>query len=151
MRRNLSALVLAAGASGLVASAAMAACDKPGKTVFSCIAAKGKRIEVCDAGKTIDYTFGPATAPELVLRVPRQQASTAQWQGVGRYLSYTVEVPNGDTLYRVFWSADRLSEAHGVEAGVHVEIRKKLVATVRCVGEKDIVQAIEGIDLKPAE
>lgn len=135
-----------------IAAPARADCDKATTTVFSCPAAKGKRIQVCDAGRTIDYSFGkPGSPPEIVVRAPRSQASTYQWKGVGRYLSYAVQVPNGDTTYNVFWGADRLTEEHAVEAGVHVEVKGKHVATVKCVGEKHIVQNIEGIDLKPVE
>lgn len=132
-------------------SSALAACEKGGKTVFSCLAAKGKIIQVCDSGKTIDYSFGKPNAPEIVVRAPRSEASTFQWQGIGRYLSYSVEVPNGSTTYNVFWGADRLTDEHKIDAGVNVEINKKLVATVKCVGEKYIVQNIEGVDLKPIE
>jgi hypothetical protein len=134
------------------ASVTTAACEQGSKTVFSCLAAKGKLIQVCDAGKTIDYSFGkPGATPEIIVRAPRSEASTFQWQGVGRYLSYAVEVPNGNTTYRVFWGADRLTDAHAIEAGVHVEVNKQHVATVKCVGTKPIIQHIEGIDLKPSE
>lgn len=146
-----SAWLLAALVLG-ISTAASAACDKASTTVFSCLAARGKVIQVCDAGATIDYSFGkPGTPPDIVVRASRGEASTFQWKGVGRYLSYAVSVPNGNTTYNVFWGADRLTSAHAVEAGVNVEVNKKLVATVKCVGEKHIVQNIEGIDLKPTE
>jgi len=151
MNRLLLVRMALAPALGLSASA-HAGCEQGTPTVFSCHAAKGKRIQVCDAGKTIDYSFGKAgSAPEIVVRAPRSQASTYQWKGIGRYLSYAVQVPNGDTTYNVFWGADRLTEEHPIEAGVHVEVKGKLVATVKCVGEKHIVQNIEGIDLRPME
>jgi hypothetical protein len=135
-----------------LSSVASAACEKGSKTVFSCLAAKGKLIQVCDSGKTIDYSFGKSSLPpEIIVRAPRSEASTFQWQGVGRYLSYSVEVPNGNTIYRVFWGVDRLTDEHAIDAGVEVEVNEKLVATVKCVGEKHIVQNIEGIDLKPIE
>ena len=83
-----------------ISSAVSAACDKGGKTIFSCLTAKGKLIQVCDSGKTIDYSFGkPALPPEIIVRAPRSEASTFQWQGVGRYLSYSVAVPSGNTTY----------------------------------------------------
>lgn len=146
-----STFLSAALALGLCTTA-NAACEKPAQTVFSCLAAKGKMTQVCDAGATIDYSFGkPGAPPEIVVRAPRGDASTWQWKGVGRYLSYAVTVPNGNTTYNVFWGADRLTSAHAIEAGVNVEINKKLAATVKCVGEKHIVQNIEGIDLKPTE
>ena len=131
----------------------LANCAPNTKTVFSCLTGQGKRILVCDAGKTIDYSFGylgqPGAKPEIVVRTPRAEASTYQWRGIGRALSYSVQVPNGNTLYRVYWSLDRLTENHPVDAGVEVEISQKHVATVKCVGEKHIVQNIDGIDLKP--
>ena len=70
---------------------------------------------------------------------------------MGRSISYTVEIPNGDTRYVVFWSADRLSDKHPVEAGVGVDRDGTRLATVRCVDNQRLVQAIEGIDLKPSE
>ncbi len=132
----------------LSASVGFAKCNGSEKTVFSCLTAKAKQIEVCDAGKTISYSFGyPNAKPEIVVAVPRGKASTLQG-GAGRYTSYAINVPNGSTVYRVFWSMDRLAEEHSIEAGVNVEIKHKLVATVKCVGEKSIFQAIEGIELR---
>jgi len=148
----IKAVFLSATCAFGMSTAASAACENGNKTVFSCLTAKGKLIQVCDSDKTIDYSFGkPGLSPEIIVLAPRSAASTFQWQGVGRYLSYTVEVPNGNTTYSVFWGADRLADAHPIEAGVNVEVNKKLIATVKCVGEKHIVQNIEGIDLKPIE
>lgn len=131
---------------------ANAICEKESSTVFSCVTGKGKTIEVCDSKKTIDYSFGKASEkPEIVVRVPRGSATTTQWAGVGRWMSYSVEIPNGNTIYSVFWGADRLSENHPIEAGVNVEINKKHAATVKCVGQNKIVQNIEGIDLRATE
>jgi len=150
-RAVLKLVVVFAAAAILAVPGAKAACESGSQTVFSCLTAKGKVIQVCDTGKTIDYSFGKPGQPEIVVRAARAQASTFQWQGVGRNISYTVNVPNGNTTYNVYWAADRLSEAHPVEAGVNVEKDRKRIATVRCVGEKHIIQAIEGIDLKPDE
>ncbi len=132
-------------------SSASAGCATDSKTVFSCQAAKGKIIQVCDAGKMIEYSFGKAKTPDIVVRVPRNEASTSQWNGIGRYLSYAIDVPNGNTVYNVFWGSDRVTEEHKIEAGVNVEINNQLAATVKCIDEKSIIQNIEGIDLKPTE
>lgn len=130
---------------------AYAICEVGSKTVFSCMTAKGKQIEVCDAGKTIEYSFGkPKVKPEIVVKVPRKDVSTSQWDGMGRYISYSVNIPNGSTTYNVFWATDKLTEEHAVEAGVNVETNNKLLATVNCSG-KNIKQNLEGIDLKAAE
>lgn len=121
------------------------------KTLFSCTTTKGKQIEVCDAEKTIDYSFGKAQQkPEIAIKVPRDNASTFQWAGVGRTESYTIDIPNGKTVYNVFWGVDRLSDEHTVEAGVNVLIDENLVTTVNCAGN-DIVSNIEGVKLKPTE
>ncbi|ART81376.1 hypothetical protein CBP31_00950 [Oceanisphaera profunda] len=131
---------------------ASAKCDRDEQTIFSCLTGKSKLIEVCDAGKTVSYSFGfPNSKPEIVVTVPRNKASTYQWEGIGRYITYSVNIPNGNTDYNVFWSVDKLSDEHAVEAGVNVEINQELVATVKCVGEKSIVQNIEGIELQRTE
>lgn len=144
---SLSSLSALSFSSGVLAQCALGE-----KTVFSCLTSKNKQIEVCDAGKTLSYSFGKVTAkPEIVLSVMRDQASTTQWQGMGRYMSYSVNIPNGDTNYNVFWGVDRLSDDHAIEAGVNVEVKQKLVATVKCAIDKEIIQNIEDIDLRTAE
>jgi hypothetical protein len=140
-------LTLCFASAALFAPSAFAACAAGSETLFSCTTAKGKVIEVCDAGKTISYSFGsPQTKPEIALSVPRDKATTFQWEGVGRYLSYAVDIPNGSTTYSVFHGMDRLSEAHAVEAGVNVLSNGKLLATVNCVGKK-MVTKLEGVKL----
>jgi hypothetical protein len=136
----------------LFAQIAFAKCESGSKTVFSCLTAKGKQIEVCDAGKTIEYSFGkPKGKPEIVIKVPRSEASTSQWNGIGRYQSYSVDIPNGNTTYNIFWSLYRLNnDQHAIEAGVNVIINNKQAATVKCSGG-NIEQNLEGIDLKTAE
>lgn len=128
-----------------------AKCEKGAKTLFSCLTAKGKQIEVCDAGKNISYSFGrPHVKPEIVVNVLREQASTSQWDGMGRYISYAVDIPNGETVYNVFFGADRLSDEHSIEAGVNVLIKNNLAATVNCSG-KNITHNLEGLNLKPSK
>lgn len=85
-----------------------------------------------------------------MVKASRDQASTYQWAGVGRSMSYAVDIPNGNTIYNVFWGVDRLTEEHAIEAGVNVFINKDLVATVNCSG-KDVISNIEGVNLKPTE
>lgn len=133
-----------------ITSSACAKCNKGSTTIFSCVTAKGKLIQVCDSGKTIDYSFGKPNLPsEIIVHASRSEASTFQWKGIGRYISYAVDVPNGDTTYSVFWGMDRLTDEHTIDAGVNIEVNNKHVATVKCVEEKNIVQNIEDIDLKP--
>lgn len=128
-----------------------AKCEKDSKVLFSCLTEKGKQIEVCDTGKNISYSFGrPHVKPEIVVSVARDQASTSQWNGVGRYLSYAVDIPNGETVYNVFFSTDRLSNEHSIEAGVNVMIKNNLATTVNCSG-KNITNNLQGVDLKASK
>lgn len=128
-------------------------CAKPSQTVFHCTTTKGKIIEVCDSGKTIDYAFGkPDVAPEIIVKAPRKSASTYQWQGIGRTISYAVDVPNGKTTYSVYWAFEKPMEENDEpepEGGVAVLANGKTLATVTCDPKKEIVQRIEGIDLRP--
>jgi len=143
-------LITAAVVAALCAPTVYADCGK-NKTLFSCPTIKGKKIEVCDSKKTIDYSFGKAQKkPEIVIKIPREKVSTFQWAGIGRYESYTIDIPNGNVTYNVFWSVDRLSEDHPVEAGVNVLTDQNLLTTVNCSGE-DIVNNIQGVNLKAAE
>ncbi|NDV11587.1 hypothetical protein [Crenobacter caeni] len=148
--RGRPAGILAVLLLAVAPALAEAACLRGESTVFACQSTQGKQIEVCDAGRTLSYAFGRPGRPEIVLRVPRAAASTWQWQGVGRYVSYAVNLPNGNTEYSVYWGMDRLSDEHEVEAGVHVSIGGRPAATVRCAPGADIEQNIEGIDLRAA-
>lgn len=128
---------------------AHAECAPGGKLLFACTTANAKHIELCDYAKTLGYAFGATLdKPEMALRVPREQASTWQWQGVGRDESYAVDVPNGNTTYSVFWSRDRLKENALPEAGVYVLVKQKLTATVKCQPES-VQSHLQGVDLKP--
>lgn len=136
----------------LFTNLALAACPSGSETLFFCNTKKAnKRIEVCDAGKTISYSFGKkGQKPELAISVPRSAASTYQWQGIGRYISYAVNIPNGAYNYNVFWGVDRLTEEHAVEAGVNVEKKGELLTTVYCQ-EKGLINNLEGVKLKAAD
>ncbi|MGV6810343.1 MAG: hypothetical protein ACWA5U_10770 [bacterium] len=134
----------------MFSSHAYAACNNS-ETLFSCTTTNNKHIEVCDANKTIQYTFGKVgKKPELSVAAVRDEVTTWQWQGVGRYMSYSVTVPNGDYKYRVFWGVDRLSPDSAEEAGVDVEKNGKLLATVKCKSDA-ITQNLEGVDLRSDE
>ena len=140
--------------SQLTTANAFAACPKGSTTLFFCATTSGKQIELCDVGKSISYSFGKTGKPEIALSVPRAQASTSQWNGMGRSISYSVDVPNGNAVYSVYFSADRLSEEHPVDAGVAVTIKGKHAATVKCSQksiDKGLINNMEGVDLKPTE
>ena len=132
---------------------AASACDKGTKTIFFCVAAKGNVIQVCDSGKTIDYSFGKTNALEVVVRAPRSDASTFQWQGAGQFMPYAIRIPNGNTTYSVYWVSDRYGydKPHKVNAGVHVVTNGKTESTVNCTNAQSIVQNMEGLDLKRAD
>ena len=117
--------------------------------LFSCRTAGDKLIALYDKGATIQYVFGPDEQPELVLDVPRADASTYQWQGIGRYENYSVSIPNQDTVYQVSWARDRLDIDQPAEAGVSVEINGDYVTTVDCAA--DIIHNMIGVDLPPTQ
>lgn len=148
----MKALVVGMGVAALFLTSTGGACPNNSETLFFCDTQKGnKQIEVCDAGKTISYSFGKkGQRPELALAVPRAEASTYQWQGIGRWMSYSVNIPNAEHVYTVFWGVDRLEEKHPIEAGVNVEKNGKLLATIYCK-EKGLINNLEGVDLKAAE
>lgn len=113
-----------------------------------CVTESGKEISLYDQGDTIEYSFGFAGQPEITLTRLREDTSTYQWAGVGRSIHYSVDVPNGDTVYSVFWSYDRLSPQQEEIGGVNVMIDGQYVATVSC-GSGEIVQNLRGVDLPP--
>lgn len=134
------------------ASVVQAACGPAAKPVFSCQTQKGgKQIEVCATPAVVHYSFGkPGNPPELALTVKRSQASTYQWEGIGRYMTYAVNIPNGATVYRVFQGMERGGDADGRndEAGVEVMSEGKTLTRVRCK-MATVKSFMEGIDLPP--
>ena len=117
-------------------------------TIFACVTTNNKKIEVNSFDQYVEYKFGQYLKnPELALSVPRDQASTWQWNGVGRDMSYSVTVPNGAYNYTVFFSVDRISDEHPVTSGVIIEVDQKIISTVYCL-PNTLVQSLEGIDLK---
>lgn len=117
-------------------------------TIFYCVTKKGKQIEVCDKKSTIEYSFGKLKAkPEIVIHVPRKEVTTSQWNGIGSYMSYSIDIPNANTIYNVYWGVNRMDESHPTEAGVNVLINNKHVANVQCYDK--IESNLEGIDLAP--
>ncbi len=149
MRAHLSLLTLLA--LGAADAQAQATCPAGQDTLFACTTRNGKQVQVCDAGETINYRFGrPGKPPEMSLDVPRERASTWQWPGVGRTTTYSVTLPNGDTSYTVCSSFDRLADELEFEYGIHVEVRGRQVANLRCRGD-DVIDNLEGVDLPAAE
>jgi hypothetical protein len=134
--------------SGVLTSLnALATCAKGSKTLFACTTAKGKRVEVCDAGKTIGYTFGkPGAKPEIVLTLPREQVTTYQWLGIGRTISYSVDIPSGDITYSVYENLDKMVEYPDVKRGVYVFSKGKLLADIKCLKQTNEFY-LEGVDL----
>ncbi|OUC16300.1 MAG: hypothetical protein B0A82_01865 [Alkalinema sp. CACIAM 70d] len=118
--------------------------------LFSCLTDNGKEILLYETDTTIEYSFGrPDETPELALQVPRDRASTWQWKGVGRWMSYAVDVPNGETTYSVFWGVDRLSKTSEIEAGVRVKNNGKIAATVNCASK--VTSNLQGVKLQPTQ
>jgi hypothetical protein len=126
-----------------------AACAKDSKTLFACNTTKGKRVEVCDAGKTISYSFGKRGAkPEIALTLPREQVTTYQWLGIGSTMSYSIDIPNGDIIYTVYESLDRVPGYPIIKRGVYVFSKGKLLmnTNIKCLKQTNEFY-LEGVDL----
>jgi hypothetical protein len=120
---------------------------RKGVLIFSCVTSNQRFVEVRDNGATINYYFGKkGKKPELALSVPRSVASTHQYQGFGRYVSYAVTIPNKGTTYSVFYGYDKLSPDSQADAGIVVTTVDGKEATIPCASTFE--RNIEGIDLK---
>lgn len=127
---------------------AYADCNRGSTALFSCTIQKnGKRVELCDAGATIQYTFGkPGMNPEMALSISRSQASTYQWEGFGRAMTYSVTVPNGVTEYEVYSTTDKISRSED-RAGIYVTQRGNQIAELVCV-QSTVYNNMEGVKLR---
>lgn len=122
---------------------AWAICASGSRTVFSCMTAQEKRIEVCESGAAVAYSFGnPQSRPEIVVRVPVALASRSQWSGARRWNFYALDVPSGATTYNIFWGSNALAGLGAQEGGVNVVQGDTVTATVLCAPQT-IVQALD--------
>jgi hypothetical protein len=122
-------------------------CSQGTKTIFSCLSTKGKRIEVCDTGPNLTYSFGLPEKTEINLSVEKSTTTTSQWEGMGFIMSYSINITNGKTTYSVFQEANQRTQE--ASAGVNVLSGEKILATVNC-GDAYFSE-IEGIDLPKAK
>ncbi|WP_347454065.1 hypothetical protein [Acinetobacter thermotolerans] len=142
-------LLLTIGLS-ILSAGAWANCPSNTKTIFQCTTTNNKVIQVCDTGKNINYSFGKVSqAPELAVSVLRNKVKTYQWEGIGRYENYSVNIPNGNYFYRVFSSIDKISQSHS--AGVEISKNDDLIATVDCAPSKKIINNLIGVNLQPED
>ena len=80
----------------------------------------------------VSYSFGlVGQKADLAISVPKSSVSGYRWDGFGRYMNNSINVPNGATEYRAYRSVER--DPNGtVAAGVHVVLNGKQVADVKC-------------------
>lgn len=123
---------------------------QPDKVIFSCMTKNSKHVDVCDSGDKISYFYGKSSSQlEMSLFIPRSTASTRPWNGMGRSMTYAVNIPNGNTTYSLYWSAVRdPDEPDPISAGIEVIVSGISRAVIECIPET-VEQNIEDIDLQP--
>ena len=134
-----------------VTVAVPSACAVGTKSVFVCLtSAARKRVEVCDAGASVSYSFGKiGDKPELTFAARKASASGFRWDGFTRGMTNSLNLPNGTTEYRVYSGIER--DPNGTSwAGVHVVVNGKQVADVTC-DINTVRSDLEGLDVKPAQ
>lgn len=133
----------------LAPTLSLAADCRPGNILFSCTTKASKQILLCEVGSTIKYVFGPrGRTPDLVLRVPKAAASMTPWNGFGA-LFHSIEVPNADTVYSVYWSGLRdPNHPSPFSGGVRVNIGGREAANVECDPRRPIINNMEELELR---
>lgn len=125
------------GAAGVAIAASLSsthghACEPPGSVLFSCATAQGNRIEICDAGPSIWYSFGePGLIPQVAVAIPRDDITLAPWRSLGKVESYALKIPYREAVHVVYWSLDDPGDQP--EAGVQVLVDDRLRTTMQCV------------------
>lgn len=122
-----------ASAVSAKASAIPSECAAGFQRVFVCLTQTArKRVEVCASPSMVSYSFGlVGQKADLAISVPKSSVSGYRWDGFGRYMNNSINVPNGATEYRAYRSVER--DPNGtVAAGVHVVLNGKQVADVKC-------------------
>ena len=135
---RLVALVLAFAGNAWAACASTA-------VVFSCVTAKDKVIEVCEAKDHFEYSYGRSgAAKEIKVRASKTKAPTLSWRGPDRWQFYSMDIPNGRTVYNVYLAINSDKPHVAAEGGVNVVTADAVTATVAC-NPKRIVQRISNL------
>lgn len=114
------------------------------KTLFDCTTTNGKQILLTEKGNALNYRFGKKGKPELTFSVSKDEAIYAPWNGIGRYMNYSLDLPNGNVVYSVFRSADKHSSK--VESGVMVHLQDGKTSKVLCRQNQIKADELESID-----
>ena len=126
-------VVLTCTAIIFAASNCYAACAK--KTVFSCTTTKGKQIEICDTGDSLEYAFGKAGKPDKTVKIAKNKIEIHPMSG--GYGCGTIDFPSGTTSYSVFSCVEKQSGAWS--GGVTVSTNGKRAAEINCNESKTVV------------
>ncbi len=134
--------------SAIAASMLLTAQAASAETIFECTTKNGKVIKLTETADTVRYSFGKPNRPELVLDSDIVSAVYSPYQGVGRYMNYSVQVQNDDargaTTYTVFTSADKNSDA--TKAGVLVNTSDNKEVEILCHPNKIRVNRLETME-----
>jgi hypothetical protein len=110
-----------------------AMCVSGSMPIFSCTTQREKQIEICESAVGVEYSYGPIGArPEIVVRASRTQVGRRQWMGAQRWVFRALDIPNGKTVYNVYWGADGQNPEDVQEGGVNVIDNDTVIATVTC-------------------
>jgi len=117
-------------------------------TIFQCETTNKKNVLVQMNKNRVSYKFGRnLSKPEIAFSVPKNEASTYQWPGGGS-IYYDVDVPNGETVYTVYSSIDRMSREYDSESGIVVTQNGKELARILCNNNlKRYKNNLEDVDL----
>lgn len=92
----------------LIPTASLADCAGS-ETLFSCTFKNGKKsVALCLGSGRVSYSFGPAGGqPELALSHDLTEVGYYPWQGIGRYITETIVIPNSGYSYEINYAIDR--------------------------------------------
>ena len=142
--KPLHTLVLSSGLLLGLTTTATAACPTAASTVFSCTTSKGKQVNICNAGSSLNYSFGKPNKPELTFSLPKARAYKYLWSGMTSSEWNEVYLPRGNTTY-VAYQANHRNHG-GEEYGLNVLINGKQAANIRCAS--NIRENISDINLR---
>ncbi len=125
-----------------LAAPAGAACPDD-SSLFACQIG-AKRLDICQSGKVLTYSFGPSARPELSLAEPLETIAYLPYSGFGRSRTYSVTFQNDGHSYEVWSSYDRIGEGAPVSAGVTVKEGRATVAELTC-NAGTVTRELEGI------
>lgn len=116
-------------------------------TLFQCTTANDKELLVTMNSSSVSYKFGyTLTNPELSFTLPNTKVNYGvSNKPSNQYSVYSLDMPNGDTTYRIYSKYSEYSRQLDIDSGISVIKNGKELAHIPCMN-KSYYDYVDSLD-----